>query len=150
MNAGDCVVLLGAFLLGPFYGMAAGAFGSALADLFLGYTYYAPGTLVIKGLMALAAALLFSCLKKQTRFSCLPAAVVGELWMVLGYFFYESMILGYGLAALGSVPANLVQGAVGTLLALVLYRSLTAVPQIRKLETKEGECNADARVSPRS
>ena len=46
INLGDGVVLLGAFLLGPVYGMAAGGLGSMLADLLLGYAAYAPGTLV--------------------------------------------------------------------------------------------------------
>ena len=42
-NLGDAFVLLGAMLLGPWYGLAAGGIGSALADLLTGYAYYAPG-----------------------------------------------------------------------------------------------------------
>ena len=37
MNLGDTVVLLGAFLLGPWYGALAGGIGSALADVLSGY-----------------------------------------------------------------------------------------------------------------
>ena len=48
VNLGDCFVLLSGWLLGPWYGFAAGGIGSMLADLFLGYAHYAPGTLVIK------------------------------------------------------------------------------------------------------
>ena len=59
VNLGDCFVLLSGWLLGPWYGFAAGGIGSMLADLFLGYAHYAPGTLVIKGLMALVAALMY-------------------------------------------------------------------------------------------
>ena len=44
---------------GPWYGFAAGGIGSMLADIFLGYAHYAPGTLVIKGVMALVAALMY-------------------------------------------------------------------------------------------
>ena len=54
VNLGDCAVLLSAWVLGPVYGGAAAGLGSMLADL-LGYPLYAPGTLVVKGLMALAA-----------------------------------------------------------------------------------------------
>ena len=61
-NLGDCMVLLSAFVLGPVWGTAAGGIGSALADVICGYFVYAPGTLVIKALMALAAALIFFCL----------------------------------------------------------------------------------------
>ena len=59
LNLGDAVVLLGAYLLGPAYGAAAGGVGPALADLLSGYAMYVPGTLVIKALMGLTAALLY-------------------------------------------------------------------------------------------
>lgn len=52
VNLGDCFVLLSGWLLGPWWGGAAGGIGSMLADLLLGYGHYAPGTLIIKGLMA--------------------------------------------------------------------------------------------------
>ena len=58
-NLGDCMVLLTAFLIGPYWGMLCGAFGSALADLILVCAYYIPGTLIVKGLCALIAGLIF-------------------------------------------------------------------------------------------
>ena len=48
MNLGDAVVILGAWLLGPAYGAAAGGVGPAMADLLSGYAVYVPATLVIK------------------------------------------------------------------------------------------------------
>ena len=138
VNLGDCVVLLGAFLLGPYYGAASAALGSALADLLLSYAYYAPGTALVKGIMALVAATLFSLLKKRTKLSFVFAAIAGELWMLLGYFLYESTVLGYGWAALGGVPANLIQAAGGAALASVLFRTLLALPQNRLFDKKEG------------
>ena len=46
--------------------------------------------------------------------------------MVVGYFVYESLVLGVGAAAAASVPANLVQGlfglAAGVLLAAALEK----------------------------
>ncbi len=142
VNMGDCIVLLGAFFLGPVYGMAAGALGSMLSDVFLGYAQYAPGTLVIKGLMALLAAVLFLALRKKIRTTSLLPAIVsafaGEIWMVTGYFAYESLLLGYGLAAAASVPANLLQAAGGLVLSALLFRALCAVPAIRRMtERKE-------------
>ena len=110
VNLGDCIVLLSGWLLGPVWGFAAGGLGSALADLLSGYAHYVPGTLVIKGLMSVAAAL-----------SRTLSALVAEVWMVLGYFLYASLLLGKGLAAAASIPGNLVQGAVGLVAALALY-----------------------------
>jgi len=47
-NIGETMVYITAFLFGPFVGAFAGGVGSMLADVFLGYGYYAPATLVIK------------------------------------------------------------------------------------------------------
>ena len=58
VNLGDCGVLLSAWVLGPVWGGAAAGVGSMLADLLSGYAHYAPGTLVIKTCMAVAAALI--------------------------------------------------------------------------------------------
>ena len=134
-NLGDGAILLGAFLLGPSFGFLAGGIGSMLADLLLGYGAYAPGTFLIKGGIALIAALLCALFRRAGRlhapariFSC----VVGEVFMVLGYLFYETVVLGYGFAALQSVPANLVQGLFGVTLAELVYHLLERTPVIRK------------------
>lgn len=42
INMGDCMVLMSGWILGGLYGALAGGIGSALADLLLGYTVYAP------------------------------------------------------------------------------------------------------------
>ena len=64
VNIGDCFVLLGAWVLGPIYGAFAGGVGSALADLLAGYPHYIVGTLIIKALMAVIAALAYQTLGK--------------------------------------------------------------------------------------
>ena len=121
VNLGDCFVLLSGWLLGPWWGAAAGGIGSMLADLLLGYGHYAPGTLVIKGLMALAAALLYKALGKNTAAS-LVSGLVGEVIMVAGYFGYAALLLGKGIGAAASVPGNLVQGAVGLVAGFLLMQ----------------------------
>ncbi|MDE1857850.1 MAG: ECF transporter S component [Thaumarchaeota archaeon] len=49
-NVGEIMVYVSALLMGPYVGAFAGGVGSMISDLSLGYPYYAPGTLVIKGL----------------------------------------------------------------------------------------------------
>jgi uncharacterized membrane protein len=49
-NVGEIMVYTAALLMGPYVGAFAGGVGSMLSDLSLGYPYYAPGTLVIKGI----------------------------------------------------------------------------------------------------
>ena len=133
INLGDCVVLLGAFLLGPVYGAAAGGIGSALADILSGYTIFAPGTFVIKALIAVFAALILKALSGKTKLAAVLAAVDGEIWMVLGYFLYESIFLGYGLAAAGSIGGNTIQAVAGVILSVALYAVLSKVPEIKKV-----------------
>ena len=67
VNLGDCIVLLSGWILGPWWGAAAGGIGSMLVDLLGGYGHYAPGTLVIKGCMALVAALIVKAIRHQCR-----------------------------------------------------------------------------------
>ena len=132
VNLGDCFVLLSGWLLGPWYGFAAGGIGSMLADLLLGYAFYAPGTLIIKGLTALTAALILRALHGKTG-AMLVSALAGEVVMVLGYFAYESLILGYGMAAAASIPGNAIQGAAGIIVGIAAYKALYAIPYVRRL-----------------
>lgn len=125
VNLGDAFVLLSGWLLGPLYGTAAAGIGSMLTDLISGYPHYAPGTLVIKALVALAAALVYKALGKKNY--ALPiSAVLGEIIMVLGYFGYAALLLGKGITAALSIPGNLIQAAVGvaagTALMLVMKK----------------------------
>ena len=132
VNLGDCFVLLSGWLLGPWYGFAAGGIGSMLADLFLGYAHYAPGTLVIKGLVALLAALLYEKLGRSPA-ARIASGVVGEIVMVLGDFGYASLLLGKGLAAAASIPGNIFQGAVGLVVGAVLATVLERAKVTQKL-----------------
>lgn len=136
VNIGDCFVLLGAWVLGPWLGAAAGGIGSALADLLSGYMHYVPGTLVIKALMAVVAALLFARLgKKHTYLGRLVGGVAAELWMVLGYFVYAWIFLGKGLAAATSIPGNLLQGAIGIVAAVALVAALQESKALGRIST---------------
>lgn len=133
-NLGDAFVLLGALLLGPWYGAVAGGVGSALADLLTGYGYYVPGTLVIKGLVALIAGLFVFVLplgKKHPMAGAALGTVLGELWMVAGYWLYKSLILGNAAGALTSIPKNLIQAAAGVGLSLVMFAALRKIRQAR-------------------
>lgn len=136
INLGDCLVLLGGWLLGPIYGCAAAAIGSLLADVFTGYLAYAPATLIVKGLMAVFASLLFQWGARIFRNHILPArffsALISEVFMVIGYFFYESLLLGNGVAAAASMPWNLLQGGASMLLAVPLGQRLTKTRLIQK------------------
>lgn len=125
IHAGDAVVLLSGFMLGPWWGAFSAGLGSALADLMAGYGLYVPGSFAVKFLTALAAgAVLGGRLIRSDAVRAVTAGCVGELIMVGGYFAYESLVLGYGAAAAGGVPMNCIQGAFGVIAAAALYSAL--------------------------
>ena len=88
-----------------------------LADLLLGYAAYAPGTFVIKALVAVLAASLFRTFREKAGVtaSVLIAGAAAECWMIAGYFGYESFILGYGPAAAAGMRMHLSTSASPTL-----------------------------------
>ena len=131
LNAGDIIVVLTALLAGPFYGGIVGGLGSALADLFAGYTIYAPGTFLAKGVAAFIIGLIFSAAKRKNAPAAVAASICGELVMAFGYFAYEGLALGFGLGAAVEIPGNLLQGAAGVIGGVLLYLSLIRVPEIR-------------------
>lgn len=125
IHAGDAVVLLAGFVLGPWWGAAAAGLGSGLADLLGGFGLYVPGTFAVKFLVALVAgALLRVKFIRRDLVRAAVAGIVGEALMVLGYLAYEALVLGYGAAAVGSVPMNCIQGVFGVIAGAALFSSL--------------------------
>ncbi len=122
VNVGDTMIFITAILLGPKAGLIAGGVGSALADLLLGFAFWAPWTLVIKGIEGFIAGMLgqtsFARYKKITP-RIILAMIAAALWMVAGYFVAGGFMVGFE-AALGSVPGNLIQGGVSVIIALPL------------------------------
>lgn len=84
INLGDCIVLLSGFILGPVWGTAAAAIGSALSDAILGYTLYIPATFIIKGAVALGASALYR-FPKTGLLRAPIAGIAGEIIMIIGY-----------------------------------------------------------------
>ena len=118
VNLGDAVILVCAFVLGPFAAIPA-AIGSAMGDLIAGYAHYIIPTLVIKGTMGFTAGVILRNHKKAP-FRVL-AFVAAELIMVGGYFLFESLPFMYGVpVALTSVPFNAIQGLTAIVVAFPL------------------------------
>ena len=129
VNLGDCFVLTSGIMLGAGYGAMAAGLGSALADILAGYMQYTPATFIIKALMAVAAYYIYVSLNKifNTKHKIISkviAVIAAEALMVLGYFGYEALILGYGIAAAGSILGNITQGTVGAVAAVALVTAL--------------------------
>lgn len=135
IHPGDAVVILSGIILGPVYGLFAGGIGSAMADLLGGYFIYVPITFVIKGLIAFIAGIIYQKIGKSKKSRYIGVVLGGITDIVLvagGYFLCESPMYGIAGAA-ASIPANLIQGISGLVIALILYPVLIAIPDIRQL-----------------
>lgn len=121
LNLGDMVVFIAAFMFGKKGGFLVGGLGSALADILLSYTHYAPITFVVKGLEGfIAGAILDTNVGEKYP---IVATVVGGVWMAIGYYIAEIFMYGRE-AALAGVPGNIVQGLLGAVVAVVLSVAL--------------------------
>lgn len=122
-NLGDCFVLCSGWVLGPVWGTISAGVGSMFADIFSGYAYYAPATLIIKGLMALAAFYIYKLLCKKKMIAKIISAVVAECIMIFGYFLFSSLVLGNEIAAAASsIISDSFQGIVGIIAGLALIK----------------------------
>mgnify|MGYP001942239005 CR=1 FL=1 len=117
LNVGDTIVITAALLMGKTAGGLVGGIGSALADLISGYGYYAPITLVVKGLEGYIAGLLH----EKTSLNFIFCGIAGGIIMAIGYLLAEGLILYNFPTAIASFIPNIFQGLGGAVLADILY-----------------------------
>lgn len=120
INLGDIGVLLFAQLFGPGVGLIVGAIGSSLSDILLSFAVYAPFSLIVKGIEGLIAGYLLKAGKIKNIF---VINVLSTCFMVIGYFLSEVFLYG-SAAAILSLPANLVQALVCSIVAALIYSML--------------------------
>jgi uncharacterized membrane protein len=127
MHLGNTLILLCAFLFGPKVGMAAGGIGSALADLFTGYAYWALPTLIIKGIMGFAIGYIANreCKKAvMMRKRTAVAAAAGIIIMIAGYFIAGSLLYGSLYTGALQIPGLSIEGVLGIALFYALGLAL--------------------------
>lgn len=114
-NIGETMVYTAALLFGPLVGAFAGGVGSMLADVFLGYYYYAPATLVIKALEGLIVGFLSQkgqafvkvYAKREWRiFTIEMGVLVGMLVSLIGFLYYSGIVELYSGIVSTENPAS--------------------------------------------
>lgn len=139
IHPGDGFVILSGVILGPFFGGLAAGVGSMIADLILGYSAYAAATLIIKSLAAITAVCIYRVLHMSQKRKLVPiitASVLGSALVTLGYFVFESTLLGLGFASAAvNIPFNLVQNCFGIIISVILFPLLLKIPQIKSIMT---------------
>ena len=128
------MVMLSGLLFGAGVGGFAGGVGSALSDALLGYGYFAPLTLLIKGIEGF----LTGWIGNSKRFSMKAAGVTaGAIAMLVGYFSVEAPLYGVGPAFAELSLVNSVQVVVGGVVSLALGQAIIRTyPEIQFLKPR--------------
>lgn len=142
-NLGETAIYVAALVFGPLVGAIAGA-GASIADLVLGYTFYAPGTFVLKGMEGFVVGYLnlkFNQRIRNTTLSAILSILAGGSIMVLGYFAYEVAFLGLPVAyALGELAVvNIPQMVIGLIIAVPIMHAIQRFfPQLKYSIRRKG------------
>ena len=117
VHCGDGFIFIAACILPMPYSIVVGVLGAMLADLLTGFAIWAPGSMIIKGLLAL----LFTyksnkIITKRNLFMLLPAALISAV----GYYLYEALIIGSFIASLAGIPGSLVQALASSIVYVAM------------------------------
>ena len=145
INAGEILIFTSCFFFNPIISLIICGLGPALADLILGYAYYAPFTFAIKAVEGLVVSIflrytLYKVFKKQNVsplsdkvlldakaiFLLIAAYSIGTLIMTGGYFLVNCLLYEVPVAV-AELPFDLLQGLLGLVASLSLDYVLAKV-----------------------
>lgn len=128
LNFGEVVIYSAAFLFGGVVGGLGGGIGAAIADVVLGFAFYAPVTLVAKGIEGYVVGRLAG---SSTRSKAIAVAA-GAPFMIVAYVLARAYLEGVPAALLQELPIDILQAVVGFAVAVPLSRALESrLPELR-------------------
>lgn len=122
-NLGEVAIYTIALTFGATAGGIAGGIGSALIDIILGYSIWAPFTLVIKGLEGIVVGKIASQDKERKFDRKIFAIIVGGNLMILGYSLAKGFLLSWAVV-LPEIGIDFAQMLIGGILAIPLSHHL--------------------------
>ena len=134
-NFSDVAITFASLLFGPWIGAVAGGVGTALADLILGYSFYAPISLVVHGLQGVVIGAIGYRQRGLPRL--IVAWLMGAVVMVAGYLLGGALIQGLPKSML-EVPINAFQTLIGALVGIPLVFAVRkAYPAVDRLGQRQ-------------
>ncbi|SKC79759.1 ECF transporter S component [Maledivibacter halophilus] len=131
LNLGDSIIFLAAIIFGWKYGLVAGGLGAALADLLVAPAYALP-TLIVKGLMGFIVGKIADKKNKNLfNYRNIAAIIIGSVWMALGYYIAQAIMIGNFKTPLVEVGPNVLQGFIG---AIIFFPIAIAIKKSKILE----------------
>ena len=130
IHLGNVPLFICAIIFGKKSGAIAGGVGMGLFDLLSGWTAWAPFTLIIVGIMGFVMGWMTE--HKKTYPRIILAMIMVSAIKIVGYYLAEVILYGNWMAPITSVPGNLVQMGVGSVIVLVV------IGPILKITRREG------------
>ena len=129
-HMGTLVMFIISIKYGKYYGALSGAVGMTLFDLLSPWTVWAPGTFVVRIIAGYVFGLVAESKEGQgmSMTKNWLSLGLGGLVIVIGYLIFEALFLGSGLAALRSIPGNVLQLVIASA-GIFIYRSM---PELRR------------------
>lgn len=128
LNFGEVVIYTAAFLFGGVVGGLGGGIGAAAADVVLGFAFYAPITLVAKGLEGYVVGRLAGASVRRKAI----AVAAGAPFMIAAYVLARAYLEGVPAALFQELPIDVLQAVVGFAIAVPLSQALQSrLPELR-------------------
>lgn len=124
-NLGDIVIFAFAVISGRFEFFIGASIGSAIADLVSPWPYYAPFTLVVKGLMYIVVYLSYTNFKNRYLKLTIPF-VLGAIVLCFGYGISEAILKGPTMFW-PALLQNSVQGFVAAAITMLIMPMIEIV-----------------------
>lgn len=118
-NLGEVAIYTIALTFGAKAGGIAGGVGSALIDIILGYSIWAPFTFIIKGVEGLIVGKIASQNEKKKFDRKIFAIVLGGNFMILGYALAKAFLLSWAVV-LPEIGIDFAQMLIGGVIAIPL------------------------------
>lgn len=132
VHLGTAAIFTTAIVFGGVYAGLAGAIGSALFDLIMGFSPYTMWSFFIKGGAGLIAGTVAKGLwpappRSGWLLRALFGCVLAATWTLGGYILAWWQVTGSLAVAMGNIPASLLTSGAGLVVALILS------PKLRKI-----------------
>ena len=133
VHLGTGMLFIASILFGPKKGALAGAIGMGLFDLVGGWLLWAPITIVARGLQGfIVGKIAWSKGRKGSSLALnIIATIVSIPFMIAVYYFGEVILYGNWIVPLTSIPGDLLQNALGMIIALPVCVALKKVPYFK-------------------
>lgn len=137
-NIGDIFVILAGLWLGPWAGLAVGAFGPTMADA-IGFPVFIPATMVTKGLEGFIAGLFGGGLRSNSLSRKVTGAIAAGFVLIVGYFLFEAFVYpivgkvvpAFAITDVGAVIVelgpNTVQAVIGAIGGVALWKAVSGI-----------------------